>query len=129
MRTALSVCSLVIVLSAAASDASAQACAAPVHPSFEFQVDQPAAYLGHTTQIPRPAHDRFMRIREHPEALVVQFVVDTLGVPDLRSFHVLQSPSTVAADSVRTALLSWRFSFAMRAGCRVPQVVQTAVTH
>jgi len=129
MRTALSVCSVVIVLSAAVSGASAQVCAAPVHPFFEFQVDQPAAYIGDTTQIPRPAQDRFMRIREHPEILVVQFVVDTLGVPNPRSFHVLQSLSTVAPDSVKTALSKWRFSSAILAGCRVPQLVQTAVTH
>lgn len=129
MSRSLFLFALVGVMSAVPSRASAQACATPEHPFFEFQVDQPAAYLGDTTRVPRPTENRLMRISEHPEALVVQFVVDTLGVPDVRSFHVLQSLSTIAVESVRAAFSKWRFSPAMRAGCRVPQVIQTFITH
>jgi len=105
----------------------AQTCAPPEHPAFEFQVTQPAEYRGDTVRVPRPAPARFVSIREHPEALVVQFVVDTLGVPDPRSFKVLHSPSGGAADSARVAMAMWRFSPAVRDGCRVPQLVQTDV--
>jgi hypothetical protein len=129
MSRSLFVFALLSAMSAVSSRASAQACAVPEHPFFEFQVDQPAAYLGDTARVPRPTEDRLLRISQHPEALVVQFVVDTLGVPDVRSFHVLQSLSMIAADSVRAAFSKWRFSPAIRAGCRVPQVIQTFITH
>lgn len=114
--------------SAAAARASGQACVAPTNPLFEFQVDRPAAYVGDTTRTPRPARERFVRAREHPEVLVVQFVVDTAGVAEPRSFRVLQAPSTAAADSARAALPAWRFTPAVQRGCRVPQLVQTAIT-
>jgi hypothetical protein len=111
-----------------ASVARAQACTPPARPSFEFQVERPAAYTGDTTRVPRPARQQVRDVRARPEVLLVQFVVDTLGVPDPRSFRVLQTPSAGAADSARAALPDWRFTPAELRGCRVPQVVQTVVT-
>jgi len=130
MRSVLPVCMLFIALAAVASRASAQQCVARTQPSFEFQVDQPAVYRGDTAVVPRPdARSRFMRSSDHPEAMLVQFVVDTLGVPDMRSFHVLRSLSRTSADSVRAAVPAWRFTSAVRDGCKVAQLIQTFVTH
>jgi hypothetical protein len=110
-----------------ASIASAQACTPPARPLFEFQVEQPAAYSGDSTLRPRPAAQRFVRIRDNPQAFVVQFIVDTAGQPVTGSFKVLNSPAESASDSARTAMARWRFTPAVKDGCKVPQVVQTAV--
>jgi hypothetical protein len=112
----------------AAPGLSAQ-CTRPPHPAFEFEVDQPAAYIGDSTMVPRPAAQAYVDARMHPEVLVVQFVVDTLGVPDTLSFRTLRTPSRAALDSVRQTMPSWRFSPAIQQGCKVPQLVQTAVSH
>lgn len=108
--------------------AAAQACAPPARPALEFQVERPAAFLGDTTRVPRPAPVQISDARAHPKVLLVQFVVDTRGVPDPRSFKVLRSPSAAATDSARAALADWRYTPAVLYGCRVPQLVQTAVT-
>jgi hypothetical protein len=76
----------------AAPGLSAQ-CALPPHPAFECEVDQPAVYIGDSTMVPRPAAQEYVDARMHPEVLVVQFVVDTLGVPDTLSFHTLRTPT------------------------------------
>lgn len=110
-----------------ASLASAQACTPPARPLFEFQVEQPAAYVGDSALRPRPAARRFVRIQKDPQAFVVQFVVDTAGQPVAGSFKVLNSPAEAASDSARTAMARWRFTPAVKGGCKVPQVVQTAV--
>jgi hypothetical protein len=128
MRSPFVAPALIFGMAGCSATASAQACAAPAHPAFEFQVSEPAAFRGDTTAVPRPARERFARTQD-PETLVVQFVVDTLGVPDPRSFRVLQAPTRAAADSARAALPAWRFAPARRGGCRVPQIVQTAITH
>ncbi len=119
---------LALLGSAAGSAALAQGCVAPPQPLFEFQVDQPASYRGDTLLVPRPARERFIQMQAHPEAVIVQFVVDTLGAVDPRSFHVLRTPSAAAADSVRQVITRWAFTPAVSGGCRVPQLVQTAVT-
>jgi hypothetical protein len=110
-----------------ASAAAAQACTPPAHPAFEFQVEQPAAYVGDSVLRPRPAAQRFARLRDNPQAFVVQFVVDTLGQPVVGSFKALHSPSAAASDSARTTMVRWRFTPAVKAGCKVPQLVQTAL--
>ena len=111
----------------AGSSAAAQ-CVQPPHPLFEFQTEQPAAYIGDSTMVPRPVTTRVADAHAHPEVLV-QFVVDTLGVPDPATLHTLRTSSRAAADSVRQVLTSWRFSPALVSGCKVPQIVQTEVVH
>lgn len=130
MRTR-SMAAIGTALCAVSGRAAAQTCAPQAMPYFEFQVETPAAFAGDTTRVPRPASDRFVRLREQPDpgAMLVQFVVDTLGVPDPRSFRVLRAQTPASVDSVRDALPRWRFTPARVRGCRVSQLVQTAVTH
>jgi hypothetical protein len=119
-----------VLMVASAVRVSAQQCPTPAEVSFEFQVDQPAFYRGDSTVIPRPKrHGMAVKSSGGADELLVQFVVDTLGIPDMRSFRTLRSPSHVAADSVRAAVPSWRFTPAVRDGCKVPQFVQANVIH
>lgn len=118
---------LVGCLVAAAPNVRAQNCRPPDHPYFEFQVTQPARFLGDTAARPRPAADRFAARAGDASAFIVQFVVDSTGRPEAGSMKVLQAPSAVAADSVRAGFTAWQFSPAVASGCRVPQLVQTTI--
>ena len=103
-----------------------QQCAPPASPAFEFQVDVPATAIPDSTH-PHPAADRFAARSDDPSAIIVQFIVDTAGVPLPSSFRVLKAPSPQIADSVKTVFPRWRFTPARRGSCRVAQLVQTAV--
>jgi hypothetical protein len=103
----------------------AQTCKPPQHPFFEYQVATPALFVGDSASRPRPANQSEQR--RDSSALVVAFVVDTLGLPDWPTLKILQTPSKAAADSVRAVIGSWRFSPAIVADCRVPQLVMTTV--
>ena len=103
-----------------------QQCAPLAHPAFEFQVDVPASAIPDSTH-PHPAANRFAAKTDDPDAIIVQFVVDTAGVPLPASLRVLRAPSPQIADSVRIALPGWRFTPARQGSCRVAQLVQTTV--
>ena len=95
-------------------------------PWFDFQVDVPARFIGDTTRIPRP--DVSIRIvRGDDNSALVQFVVDTLGVPVATSLRMLITPPALTKDVVDEAIVSWRYTSAMARGCRVKQLVQTPV--
>jgi hypothetical protein len=89
-------------------------------PYFKFQVSQPAQYQNLEWDYPHPTAEE--------TSFIVQFVVDTMGRPEGRSLHVLFAPTDSAARAAQRALNGWRFTPAMFNGCRVPQLVQTAVT-
>jgi hypothetical protein len=103
-----------------------QQCAPLAHPAFEFQVDVPASAIPDSTH-PHPAADRFAARKDDPDAIIVQFVVDTAGVPLSASLRVLKAPSPQIADSVKIAFPGWRFTPARQGNCRVAQLVQTTV--
>jgi hypothetical protein len=115
-------------LAVTASNARSQACAASEHPYFEFQVDRPASYRGDTTVVPRP-RDQKRGEEEGPGFHLVSFIVDTAGVPDVRSFKTLKSPSLEISRATRDAFVGWRYRPAEINGCRVPQLIQTAVKY
>jgi hypothetical protein len=60
--------------------------------------------------------------------VLVQFVVDTSGLPDMRTFRVLQSSSPFFSAAVREALPGLRFVPARLEGRRGRQIVQQPVT-
>jgi hypothetical protein len=107
--------------------AGAQSCALSGRPIFEYQAAKPAVFVGDSALRPRPANQHEQR--QDASALIVSFIVDTLGVPDGRTLKILQTPSKAAADSVQTAIGSWRFTPAVVATCRVAQVFMTTVVH
>lgn len=90
------------------------------NPYFEFQVQKPAIYLENEINFPHPTTVN--------TGLIVQFVVDTMGRPDARSFKVLRTPDQPAAMSAMKSFQGWRFIPAIIDGCRVEQLFQTPVT-
>ena len=105
---------------------SIKGCQAAKGPYFEYQVNRPALYLTTDIKFPQPTTASASGVSTGT-GLVVQLVVDTLGLPDARTFQVIRSPNEAAATAVRHAFLGWRFNPAVFQGCKVPQLVQTEV--
>jgi hypothetical protein len=101
----------------------AQTCKPNAMPSFEFQVQSPAKFVGDTTARPRPAVLR----SAGTATFVVQFVVDTLGVVRDGTLRILKSPSPEASAAVSAAYVSWKYMPALNGGCKVVQLVQTEI--
>ena len=101
----------------------AQSCKPNLTPSFEFQVERPAKFFGDTAARPRPALEH----SPASETLVIQFIVDTLGLVRDGTLRILKSPSPEASAAVSAAYASWKFMPAVNAGCKVVQLVQTEV--
>jgi TonB family protein len=59
---------------------------------------------------------------------VVEFVVDTAGVPDMDTFGAVASTDALFTASVRRAVNAARFTPAVRAGLKVRQLVQLPIT-
>ncbi len=112
---------------AAPALAKAQICTTPAHPLFEFQVERAASYIEDKSITPRPARDQMAAVRAHTDTLLVQFIVDTLGVPSTPSLKFLRGQNTVDRGLVAAVLARWRFTPALFDGCRVPQLVQKSV--
>ncbi|MBK8060517.1 MAG: hypothetical protein IPK33_22295 [Gemmatimonadetes bacterium] len=106
-----------------ARPAFAQECVAAPKPYFEFEVAQRATFIADSTVSPRPSRRRAAAAAA--ERALVQFVVDTSGVPDARSFKILVANDRDLAEAGRAALARWRFRPARVDGCAVPQLVQT----
>ncbi len=73
---------------------------------FEYNVDQAARALAGN---PVPEYPRALRNANVEGTVLVQFVIDTTGRADLRSFRAIASPHTLFADAVRDAVARMRF--------------------
>jgi hypothetical protein len=94
---------------------------------FDFQVETPARYIADDNKLPHPDATLNQRPPFSGDFALVQFIVDTTGVPDVKSLKILRHPEGLVADSVRAAAVQWRFRPATLGGCRVPQLVQSAL--
>lgn len=106
----------------AAADAAADAATSAERPYFDFQVEV------HATARPGskgPVYPQALRDAKIEGQVLVQFVVDTLGVPDARTFKVLRSDNAGFTDAVRAALTDMRFEPARVGGRAVKQLVQS----
>ena len=105
---------------------SPQAAARPNTPWFDFQVDKAAHFIASDTSGSYP-DDTFTSRKpvSSPELFLVQFVIDTMGVPRTTTLKILKTPYTVTTDSVKVLAARWRYTPAVARGCKVAQLVQT----
>lgn len=96
--------------------------ASPGQPYFEFQVEKPAAAVRRGSCV--PAYPESLRETRTTGEVIGQFVVDTTGVPELRTFKAIRSSHDAFATAVLAALPCMRFRPAVHQGRRVRQVVQ-----
>jgi hypothetical protein len=88
---------------------------------FEFQVDRWAVFIDDSTTAVRP-----IRRGENGETLI-QFVVDTLGRPELATLKGLKVPSASVLPVIREAMSRWRFVPAQIGNCHVRQFIQVLI--
>ncbi len=85
------------------------------------------AAVADTAHPVRPVYpDSLFRIGVTGRA-VVEFVVDTSGVPDMDTFGVVATTDPRFAEAVRVAVRDARFAPAVRSGVRVRQLVQLPI--
>jgi protein TonB len=73
---------------------------------------------------PSPKYPSLLESSRVEGAVLVQFVVDTLGVADMSTFKVLDATNDLFAESTRATLSKWRFYPAEAGGRKVKQIVQ-----
>jgi TonB family protein len=94
----------------------------PNLPYFDFQVEKPAMVIQGTAA---PQYPEDLRQRGIEGNVLVQFVVDAEGVPDVATFKVLKSDDAAFAEAVRAALPDMRFTPAQLSdGTKVKQLMQ-----
>lgn len=93
----------------------------PARTYFEFEVSKQAWPLPHQRG---PQYPEGMRQSMIEGEVLVQFVVDTLGEPDMATFKVLRTPHAEFTASVRSTLPSLRFTPAEVGNRKVRQLVQ-----
>lgn len=89
------------------------------------QVDEPAR--ADTTELIQPIYPDSLRQARVGGEAVVEFVVDTLGVPEAATVGVVAASHPAFGDAVRDAARAARFTPARRQGQRVRQLVQVPV--
>jgi len=57
----------------------------------------------------------------------IRVLVDTAGLPDMKTFTVVKSTHPTLTRSVRTAVSKWKFTPAQVGGCKVPRDYNWAV--
>lgn len=90
-------------------------------PLFAAQVEKPAMPRNGN---PSPKYPSVLESSRVEGAVLVQFVVDTLGVADMSTFKVLDATNDLFAASTRATLSKWRFYPAEASGRKVRQFVQ-----
>ncbi|HEY2379522.1 MAG TPA: TonB family protein [Gemmatimonadaceae bacterium] len=88
---------------------------------FEFQVEKQVEMLPNQ---PRPKYPQALRDANIEGEVLVQFVVDSAGHPEMWTFKVLRSPHYDFSESVRSAVSHMRFAPAQIQGRKVKQLVQ-----
>ncbi len=104
-----------------ASNAQAQARDTVEKTYFEFQVTKP---VRHAPGSAAPRYPPALKAAGVDGEVLVQFVVDTLGAADLRSFRVLKASHGDFTESVKAALPEMKFVPAELRGRKVRQLVQ-----
>lgn len=92
---------------------------------FDFQVEQPATFIGSASTRPFPDPTLAPLRADTSHFALVQFIVDTTGVPRPTSLKYLRRPPGLDTSAVRRAFATWRYTPARTQGCVVPQLVMT----
>lgn len=88
---------------------------------FEYQVDKPAKVLAEN---PGPRYPDSLKTARVDGEVVTSFAVDTTGLVDPASLHILRSTHPMFAAAAREAVLRMRFVPAELRGVKVRQFVQ-----
>lgn len=87
---------------------------------FEFQVDTPVVLR----ESMKPRYPAALKRSGISGEVWAQYVVDTTGRVDMRTFKVLKSPGLEFTAAVKAVLPTWRLDPAIRQGKKVKQLVE-----
>jgi protein TonB len=90
-------------------------------PLFAAQVEKPTTLRNGN---PSPKYPSLLESSRVEGIVLVEFVVDTLGVIDMSTFKVLDATNDLFAESTRASLAKWHFYPAEAGGRKVKQIVQ-----
>jgi hypothetical protein len=127
MRIQLALATVGLVLCVSASNAQSPVqsifatCPTPARVYSALQVQTPAKL------IPDSSGSQRSGAKPSQSANVVEFVVDTLGVPDTRTLKAHGVADTLDLKRAARAISGWRYSPAIASGCKVPQRVTADV--
>lgn len=88
------------------------------------RVPEPVAY--DPPPIPKRLPQGVLDKNGHGEVRI-RVLVDTLGIPDMKTFTVVKSTHPTLTRSVHTAVAKWKFTPAQVGGCKVPRDYNWAV--
>jgi protein TonB len=94
-------------------------------PLFEFQVEKPVLARDGN---PSPRYPEILQNAQVAGEVLVQFVVDTLGHPEMNSFKILKASNELFGQEVKRVLPFLKFYPAEAGGHKVRQVVQQPFT-
>ena len=94
-------------------------------PYFEFQVEKPVVPAGAQ---PQPTYPEMLRSGNVEGEVLAQFVVDTTGRADMKTFKVLKESNPQFTTAVKNVLPRYRFIPAETGGRKVKQLVQLPFT-
>lgn len=94
-------------------------------PYFEFQVEKQVRTAPGSVQ---PKYPEALKVAKVSGEVLAQYIVDTTGVADTRTFKVLKSDHQEFVDAVKQALPNMRFTPAEIGGHKVKQLVQQPFT-
>lgn len=104
------------------NDSSASAATSQTY--FDFQVER----IARPKSVPAPVYPNHLRAARVEGTVLVQFIVDQRGRPDMASFKVIKSSNAELTESVRTAVSYMSFFPAEWGGQKVKQLVQLPFT-
>jgi outer membrane biosynthesis protein TonB len=94
---------------------------ATVQTYFDFQVEKPVLARPDN---PRPEYPHDFQVRARGGEVEIQFVVDTNGRADMKTFQALNTTDQSVTESVRDVLPTMRFYPAESDGRKVRQLVR-----
>jgi protein TonB len=127
------IASLALVVAASLLPAASHAQAGPSEAAgsssrdqtfLDFQVDRPAK----PKKPAAPVYPDHLRAQHVEGTVLVQFIVDQRGRPEMQSFKVIKSSHAAMTESVRSAVSDMTFFPAESGGQKVKQLVQLPFT-
>jgi len=98
--------------------------AAPVDPNGTYLVGQVEKQTLAFPDNPKPVYPSMLESAHVAGSVLVQFVVDTTGRVDMRTFTVLDATNALFVEAVKHVLPGWKFYPAEAGGHKVKQLVQ-----
>ena len=94
----------------------------------DLDVDVVAAPIKMDPPAFKPPYPKGVWGKTNSMAVKISVLVDTLGKADMTTFHVDTTSHPWFATQLKAAVGKWKFTPAMKAGCKVPRTYKLGIT-